>query len=209
MCGPVVEVAVLRRCWNLMVVRYWAQQQALGQAPGQAQLPPQMMVQGCEWSSWNSLQHASQFEEFWHWRWYLLLLWPVVFLMQMQDWVPLSCRPVFIDVLVHQEITVCIFCEFPGSGSWVVRVVAPWGKLNTTIWSRLIRKRTTLYYHVLYIYMYTYIFTYIIHYVYQCVVSSCCFVVAVAETVVPEKATAIVSGEIPTVPSSACHHRRR
>lgn len=25
--------------------------------------------------------------------------------------------PVFIDVLVHQEITVRVFCEFPGSGS--------------------------------------------------------------------------------------------
>lgn len=66
--------------------------------------------------------------------------------------------PVFIDVLVHQEITVRVFCEFPGSGSWVVRVVAPWGKLNTTIWSLLIRKMTTLYYHVLYIYVYVYVY---------------------------------------------------
>lgn len=93
----------------------------------------------------------------------------------------LSGRPVFIDVLSHQEITVCIFCEFPGSGSWVVRVVAPWGKWNTTIWSLLIRKTTTLYYHVL---SYLYIYMYVNH----CVVSSCCFVVAVAETVVPQKA---------------------
>lgn len=70
----------------------------------------------------------------------------------------LSGRPVFIDVLSHQEITVCIFCEFPGSGSWVVRVVAPWGKWNTTIWSLLIRKTTTLYYHVLsYLYIYIYV----------------------------------------------------
>ena len=74
----------------------------------------------------------------------------------------LSGRPVFIDVLVHQEITVRIFCEFPGSGSWVVRVVAPWGKWNTTIWSFLIRKMTTLYFHVLYIYTYIRMFMYII-----------------------------------------------
>ena len=100
-----------------------------------------------------------------------MLLWPVLFLTQMQE--SLSGRPVFIDVLVHQEITVRIFCEFPGSGSWVVRVVAPWGKWNTNNLKFFDQKNDYIVIScIIHIYIYTYV------YVYHCVVSSCCFVVA-------------------------------
>lgn len=113
------------------VERYWAQQQALGQAPA-AQLPPQMMVQGCEWFfsinpecwSWNSLRHVSQFEEFEQWRVFLhasdkifCCCFQRCFWGRCKSKSP-SCRlsstiyhiyiytPFFKDVLVHPEITV-------------------------------------------------------------------------------------------------------